>query len=853
MTDPRVISEKLPDDSEIRFGEFRLSKRERRLYKNYIIIPLRSLAFDLLSALVERGDDVLSNSELCYTVWKKAFVSAETLKQTIFDVRKAVGFEAIQNIPGRGYRFAMTIAGTDGPATALPAEASGQFPAMFGPLIGRNLEVAKLSTLIETARAITIVGSSGIGKTRLALEVARRVSPSIVGDMRLVDLALVTDPIQVPRVVAAAVGAHLQQGADPSIVIADAIGDQRLLLVLDNCEHVVGAIASIAQALLARAPGLVLLATSHEALRVPDEVVWRLEPLALPPEGAVEIDGYGAAELFVARARAADCRFDPGPENVAAIGAVCRSLDGLPLAIEMAAARLPFLGLEGLKRGLGEPLRVLGFEAPNSAWRHSTLRRAIEWSYSLLVEEEQRAFHHLAVFPGSFSLDAAVAVIKEDGFDYWDATDLLGRLADKSLVTVILGNQPRYRLLETLRLFARERLEEAGELDKVAERHILYFTDVFEEYDQTRGETPHQVQIENYGSEIENARAAAHWGLREAAYRPMATRLLAASAGLWSNRFFEEEFKELSETAILFSNESTSPFDIARLHVQIGYNYFGISAEKVIYHLELAVEIFRAHDFQERLVDALGKMVPIYLHRGYIEKAETCAREAYELGKQYTASRGLAHRTSFLGMISGVKGDIESARYFYKESLDILESIGDRQDAGVVLCHMAQTEFDCGNLDEAIVLGRRSVQILKDTEYRVGLSVVANNFVLYLLLGGVVAEALFVLDDMLSITKRRGGFALSIFLQNCAHAAAFREEAISAARLIGFVDAMLARSGERREALEVRAYAQLIWLLEETLGRGEVNRLMVSGARLTEARAVLLAEEFLARILAQGR
>jgi len=328
-------------------------------------------------------------------------------------------------------------------------------------LIGRDADLAELYDRVARHRLVTLTGSGGMGKTRLAIELGRSAIALFPDGAWLVDLAPLTDSLQVVSATAAVLGVASDSAGAGAASLVDAVGQRKLLLILDNCEHLVGAVAAMTTSLLDRAAGVSVLVTSQEALGVAAEQIYKLDPLALPPADAGEIAGFGAVDLFVQRAAAADRRFRLDAANADAVRDICRRLDGMPLALEMAASRLPLLGIDGLRAALGERLRLLGTRQRAGEPRHSTLRAMVEWSHGLLDPAEQRLFRHLAVFPGSFSLDAVVTVAGADT-GRWEIADRLGRLIDKSMVTVEAGATPRYRLLETLRLYAAEKLAAVG-------------------------------------------------------------------------------------------------------------------------------------------------------------------------------------------------------------------------------------------------------------------------------------------------------------------------------------------------------------------------------------------------------
>ena len=353
------------------------------------------------------------------------------------------------------------------------------------------------------------MGTGGIGKTRLATELGLASFPQFPGGVRLVDLAPVSDPAIVLSATASVVGAQLhnpERGAD---AVASAIGRERQLLIFDNCEYVVEAAAALIAGLLGRLPNLSIVATSQEALHIPAEQVYRLPPLALPAGDATDIARFGAISLFVERVRALDHRFELTEINAASVAEICRSLDGLPLALEMAAGRVPLLGISGLQSGLGDRLRMLTASPAAAGTRRSTLRATVDWSYGLLDATEQQIFRRIGIFTASFSLAAMLAVV--EGADRWTIVDAFGRLVDKSLVMIEAGEPPRYRLLETLRLFAADKLQASGEKDIVSERHARHVVEALQRAQLAWETEPDAEWTALYSPEIDNLRMALDW------------------------------------------------------------------------------------------------------------------------------------------------------------------------------------------------------------------------------------------------------------------------------------------------------------------------------------------------------
>ena len=421
-------------------------------------------------------------------------------------------------------------------------------------LIGRAAALVEVTELLRAHRLVTLIGAGGIGKTRLGLEVARGLLPGFADGVWVAELAPLSDSELVPVTVAVALGLTLPAGAGTPEQVAAALGTKHRLLVLDNCEHVIEAAARMAEALLRANPHARVLATSREPLRAPGEYVYRVLPLQVPAEGVEDHEDLreaAAVQLFVARAQAMDLHFTLDARTAAITGGVCRRLDGIPLAIELAAARTATLGVEELAAHLDDRFHLLTGGHRTALPRHQTLRATLDWSYELLPAIERTVLNRLAVFAGGFTLEAASAVVAVAALDAPDVLDSVANLAAKSLVVVEgAGAVARYRLLETTRAYALEKLTESGELDQVARRHAEYCRDVLEQAEIER-ETRSTVEwLTVYGRLIDNVRTALDWAFSPSGDASIGVALTAAAAPLWLQQSLLVECRGRAERAL---------------------------------------------------------------------------------------------------------------------------------------------------------------------------------------------------------------------------------------------------------------------------------------------------------------
>ena len=468
------------------FGPFQLIPTQRLLLDGEKPLRLGSRALDILIALVERRGELVSKEELMARVWPKMFVEPANLTVHVAAVRRVLGDgrngnRYLVNIPGRGYRFVAPVTVVENEMPPLPqlqpivASGANNLPAQITRLVGRAEALRTLASQLSQERFVTIVGPGGVGKTSVALAVAEAVAPDFEHGVWRVDLAQLSDPRLVPGALAFVQGQEaVSDNQIPSLV--EQLRGKRMLLVLDNCAHVVEAAASLAGSILRGAPGVRILATSREPLRVEGERRHRLSPLEVPsasaPLTAAEALGFSAIELFVQCAAARLDEFELRDRDVSIVVDLCRKLDGLPLAIEFAAGQIDTFGVRGLSARLAGGLQLLSGGYRTALPRHQTLRAMLDASYDRLPESERIIFRRLSIFDDEFSLEAANKVAAGGEVAAAEVIDHVANLARKSLVTAnVFGKEPLYRMLETTRCYALEKLQESGEFDAVAHRH----------------------------------------------------------------------------------------------------------------------------------------------------------------------------------------------------------------------------------------------------------------------------------------------------------------------------------------------------------------------------------------------
>jgi predicted ATPase/DNA-binding winged helix-turn-helix (wHTH) protein len=546
--------------------EIDLARRELR--SDGVSVPIGSRAFEIVEALIRSGGELVTKNDLMDRVWPAAVVEENTLRVHISAVRKALGprRDMLKTVPGRGYCLlgSWTIRNEPRPAGSVALEAAPSAERTFqtnlpmapSHLIGRTAAARRLRDLLSAYRVVTLIGPGGIGKTALAVEVARDLLPIFQGDVWLVELVSLSDAGLVPSTVAGVLG--LKLGSDEILPesVARAIASRRLLLVVDNCEHVIDAAAGLVETIVRLCPRISVLATSREALRIEGEHVYRVPPLDVPSEREEEpntILGRNAVRLFISRMRALDADIALHGKNLPAIAAICRRLDGIPLAIEFAAARAATVGIHDVAARLDDRFRLLTDGRRTALPQHQTLRATLDWSYDLLSDTERKVLCRLGVFVGAFALEAAEAVASFSG-DVPHVAACVADLVARSLINLESTSQaPRYRLLETMRAYALVRLS-AREAE-VAKRQLLEFYLGWLKSASRQGSRPaaHDGLLAQ-GGDLENIRAALNWSLGSgnaaAADIAAGARLAVASMPLWLESSLHMECRQWAERAL---------------------------------------------------------------------------------------------------------------------------------------------------------------------------------------------------------------------------------------------------------------------------------------------------------------
>ena len=598
-----------------------------------------------------------------------------------------------------------------------PEAAHHNLPSRLSSFVGRERELAEIARLLDTTRLLTLIGTPGVGKTRLAVEVAESVMSHFPAGVWLVELAPVADPGMVPQAIARTLGARERPGRSASDTLIDVLRSHRTLLVLDNCEHVVDACAGLADRLLRSCPELAVLATSREPLGVAGETAWRVPSLAFPNErlptvgtgDAADLDQFEAVRLFVERAQAARPGFALTPDNWPAITRICRRLDGIPLALELSAARVTALTIEQIADRLDDRFRLLTSGSRTALPRQRTLRATVDWSHDLLSEGERVLLRRLAVFAGGWRLEAAETVCVGDDLEPAEVLDLLQYLVDRSLV-VAEGREDgtnRFRMLEMLQQYALERLVACGEADAVRRQHALCFMALAEEAQvELRG--PHEGEWSaRLEEEIDNLRAALRWAI-ERGEAEIALRLGGALWRFWTQRGHLVEGLVWLEQALALPGASAHSSSDEIVRARAGaLNGAGNVAAARGEHARAAPLHEESLALRRWLGDTTGVAISLLnlgtAARNLGNPAVAHARfdEGLRLFRRLGDTRNEALSFLNLGRLSHDEGDFARALTLYNEGLALFQAVGSAHGIATAFNRMGDLARDRGDLAAA--------------------------------------------------------------------------------------------------------------------------------------------------------
>ncbi|MBE7419518.1 MAG: winged helix-turn-helix domain-containing protein [Ideonella sp.] len=674
-----------PIEPTLRFGRFELSAAERALRVDGRPAAVGARAFDLLLALAQRRERMVTQQELLDLVWPGVVVEPHNITAQISSLRKLLGPGVIATVPGRGYQF---VASSTAPPAAAPVVAAPAAPSRHNlppqrtRFIGRSAEMDDLARLLPQTRLLTLTGIGGCGKTRLALQAAQQCLADFTDGVWFVDLAPIADADRVAPACAAVLGLEPEPSALPlADRLAAQLASRRALIVLDNCEHVREGAAALGHALLGQAGSTRILATSREPLAVAGEQLFPVRSLSLPTTTLLDdVRASDAVRVFIDRARLVQPEFDADAGNAAALAEICRRLDGIALAIELAAARVTVLSVPDIAARLQDRFRLLiGGHA--TVARQQTLLATMQWSHDLLDPAAQHALRRLAVFAAGCTLEAATAVAQAG--DEYEALALLTQLHDKSLLVVERGSsrggaRPRYRMLETVRQYAQQRLDDSGEADAASARHAEHFLGLAEAAAPHLRGPQQSTWMARLHDERENLVAAMAWCTRQPATSTGSTwelRLAAASARYW---LFHEV--ELGCRLVLGALQRAGADADPRVRFQ-----------------------------------ALHTLAAMYMHRGLGDAGLPHAQQALAIAEQLGVAEWQAMALSSIGTCTARADQEDVALHYYQRARDAAQASGSALPLATACNNIAAIQYRRGHVEPAIAGFRQSLALSRAT------------------------------------------------------------------------------------------------------------------------------------------
>jgi predicted ATPase/DNA-binding winged helix-turn-helix (wHTH) protein len=682
-----------------RFGRFELQPDERRLLAAGTPVHLGPHALDLLTALAVGSGHLVTKDELLRRVWGKVIGAENTLQAHISALRKVLGADSIATVSGRGYRFTLEVSQFGAAATEPAPAPKHNLPHDLTSFIGREKEIAELAQLLASARLLTLTGSGGCGKTRLAIQLARRQAHAYPDGAWLVELAALTDAALLPQAVANVLGIKERPGARLIDTIAEYLAPRALLLVLDNAEHLIEPCAQLAESLLQRCGRLVVLATSRERLRITGEQTYRVPSLSVPDEESdttpESIAAFESARLFIERARLQQPNFAITTQNSAAVASICRRLDGIALALELAAPRVRTLPVEELSRHLDRRFEVLTEGSRTALPRHRTLRALIDWSYDLLSDAEQAMLRRLSVFSGGWRLEAVAQICSGDDVQGTEMLDLLTSLVDKNLVLAEASAGPtRYGLLETVRDYARGRLTESGEEERVKRRHLECYVKLVEEVLEGLRGAQQQAGLDRLETEHDNLRSALAWCATPGGDAVAGLRLVGTLAWFWSVRGYLGEGRDWLEK-MLSAAPSVPPTSLrARALVGAGVIVAQLgddAAAKRFYEEGLA--IYKEVGDRSGEGYALRSLANVAFAQADYPTARAQCEESLEIARELGDWHTIASLLGTIGEAAGKQGDYPTARRLLEECLTMARDTSDRWLIGWTLGRLGAVAY----------------------------------------------------------------------------------------------------------------------------------------------------------------
>jgi len=727
--------------------------------------------------------------------------------------------------------------------TNLPAE-----PTTF---IGRAREIAALMELLDRpkCRLVTLTGSAGCGKTRLALQVAASVLDERPDGVWLTELAPLTDPALVPQAVAAALGVREQPGRPLMDTLREHLRAKNLLLVLDNCEHLIEACAEWAGAVLRACPETRLLATSREALRLPEETVWSVLPLAAPQSERAEewsleaLSQYDAVRLFVDRASAASSGFQVTNANARAVAQICWRLDGIPLAIELAAARVRAMPAEQIAARLDDRFRLLTGGSRTALPRQQTLQALIDWSYDLLTEQESILFRRVSVFAGGWTLEAAVAVCSGDGIEECEVLDLLTDLVNKSVVVYEeQEGEARYRMLQTMRQYAGDRLLESAEARALRGRHRDHFVALVAE-PAARPKGLSEADWFGYLQfEHDNCRAALDWCRETEDGIEAGLRLVAALQDFWDSHGHLSEGRQRSEAALSRADDAPPELRAAALRGAGGLAVLQGDLSAARAHLQEALTLFRQLRRNMRVASCLNGLAQVANQQGDLPRAWALFEESLALSREARDAGHTGYALHGLAFVAYRRGDQPEAQALFEEQLALARESGDERQCAIALAGLALAVSGQGDDSTAQKLLEESVAIRRELGDKRAWAHGLSDLGLVLWRQGDNERAQALLEESLAILRAGGERrAVAVALPRLAAVLGAQGHVELAAQVFGAAEALREAVGTTLAPDQTADWDRSVGAVREALGEEAFEQAWAEGRGMTTEEAIACA------------
>lgn len=797
---------------EGRFGSFELRPAARLLLVEGEPAALGSRAFDVLLLLFQRRHAPVSKGDLLQAIWPGSVVEENTLQVHISALRKVLGPAAITTIAGRGYQFTAAV---NASAEAPPPSPVSHLPRPRTRFIDRELLLSQCAGLLAQASLLTLTGTGGCGKTRLALQLASQQLDAFPDGAWFVDLAPVQDPQRVMAAVAAAVGLREDAGLPLPQRLRAQLGPCRAVLVLDNCEHVIDAVASLADDLISCCAGLKIIATSRESLGLAGEQIMPVRPLSLPSAtDLAAVQACEAVRLFIDRAGLAQPDFALDACNAPAVADICRRLDGIALAIELAAARVAMLPVAQIGALLDDRFRFLT-GGSRAVPRHQTLQATLDWSHGALTPDEQGLFRRLSVFVGGCTLAAATAVA--DAGDDYAVLALLQRLHDKSLLEVEQQGAapPRYRMLETVRQYAQERLAGAGDAEAARNLHLRHCVALAQAaWGEMQGAEQGAWML-RLAQEQENLLAAHRWCEHAPGGEQAGVLLVACLWRYWVASAQLERGHALAAAVLARAGPDVEPLWHSRAHSALGQIAFRMGRyDEAQAHAERSLAIAAPLDDAEQTATGLGLQAKSLQALGQMEGARARYERACAVARTLDGPFALGILLNNLAELHRSQGEFEAAGLCYEEAIAISRQLQSPGGLFVPLCNLARLSVACGKLDRARALLLESLQLATAAELR-GMG-----------------------EDLLEVAA---GLA-----------SAGAEPAV-AARFAGAAQVRMVQGGSQREPVDEAFVAPLMASARAALGDAAFAAAEILGQALSYEAAILEVRQWLERPAATMR